>query len=96
MPVYCPERVEWTSVSKKPLKNPAAYKNTYFWISGILFLLAIVGLVAGSDLIRDPGQTDESGLPWIYLGGAIVMLINGILSHRHTVQLFNEEKELEA
>lgn len=82
-------------MSKKPIKNPAAYLNTYFWIAGILFLLAILGLVAGPDVIRDPGQTDENGLPLIYLGGAVIMLINGILSHRHTVQLYNEQKEQE-
>lgn len=82
-------------MSKKPLKKPVAALNTYFWIAGILFILGIVGFIRGQDAIRDPGQIDEDGLALIYLGGAVVMLINGILSHRHTVQLYGEQEGLE-
>ena len=82
-------------MSKKPLTKPVAALNTYFWIAGILFILGIVGFIRGQDAIRDPGQIDEDGLALIYLGGAVVMLINGILSHRHTVQLYGEQEGLE-
>ncbi len=77
-------------LSNKPLPKPAAWKNTYFWISGVLLLLAIVGIVGGDPVIRDPGQRKESGLWLIYLGASVVMLVNGVLSHRQTVQHYNE------
>lgn len=83
-------------MSKKAHRKPAAWKNTYFWIAGILLILAVVGFASGQEIIRDPGQTDEGGLPWIYLGGFVVMLINGYLSHRHTVMLYTEEQEASA
>lgn len=76
----------------KKTPRPAAWKNTYFWIAAILLGLSGFGFVAGQDVIRDPGQTDENGLPWIYLGGFVVMLINGFLSHRQTVQHYEEEQ----
>jgi len=82
-------------VSKKPTPKPAAWKNTYFWIAAILVIVSIIGFVAGQDRIRDPGQTDENGLALIYLGGAVVMLVNGILSHRQTVNLYREEHPTE-
>lgn len=79
-------------MSKKAPSPPAWWKNTYFWLALILFLVGVIGLpfVGGDRAIRDPGQRDESGLVWIYWGGAIVMLINGILSHRETVLRFGE------
>lgn len=69
------------------LSKPAPIKNTYFWIAGILTLIAIIGLpmFAGEGAIRDPGQKREGGLVLLYLGGAMIMLINGIISHRQTV-----------
>ncbi len=87
-----------SEIREKPKKGPAkpaAWKNTYFWFAGFLFLVAVWGLpfLGGDQSIRDPGQLEEGGLPWIYLGGAIVMLVNGILSHRQTVQLYNEQSE---
>src|SRR5947209_3827314 len=33
-----------SKVSSKPPAKPAWYKNTYFWIAGILFILGIIGL----------------------------------------------------
>lgn len=84
-------------MSSKPLPKPAWYKNTYFWIAAILFLVGIYGLpfLGGENAIRDPGQKREGGLVLIYLGGALVMLINGILSHRQTVQHYFEHSESE-
>jgi hypothetical protein len=82
-------------VSQKPLPKPVWYKNTYFWIAGFLFVIAILGLnfLLGEDAIRDPGQKREGGLVLIYLLGAAVMLVNGVLSHRQTVQHYEESKE---
>jgi hypothetical protein len=79
---------------KKPLPKPVWYKNTYFWLAGVLLVLAIVGLpFLGGDLaIRDPGQKRESNLYLIYLGASVVMFLNGYMSHRLTVQQYEEEQ----
>ncbi len=57
---------------KKPLPKPSWYKNTYFWIAGILFVLGVIGLpfVGGDTAIRDPGQKRESNLFLLYFGAA--------------------------
>jgi len=78
---------------KKPLPKPVWYKNTYFWIAAILFVLALVGLISGDKAIRDPGQKREGGLALLYLGAAAIMLINGYISHRQTVQQYEEEHQ---
>jgi hypothetical protein len=81
--------------SKKPIPKPAWYKNTYFWIAAILFVLGLLGLpfVKGEDAIRDPGQKWETGLAYLYLGASALMLLNGYLSHRQTVQQYEEETQ---
>jgi len=80
---------------KKPPPKPAWHKNTYFWIAGILFVLGIIGLpfLGGDSAIRDPGQKRESSLFMLYFAAAAIMLINGVLSHRQTVQQYEEETE---
>ncbi len=78
-------------MSDKPIPTPHWWKNTYFWIAAILFLIGFLGLVLGQDSVRDPGQKREDGLALIYFGGALVMLINGLLSHKQTVQHYNEQ-----
>lgn len=80
---------------KKASGKPVWYKNTYFWISGILFLLFVVGLpfLGGDNAIRDPGQKREPNLYLYYLGAAVVMLIGGYISHRQTMQQYEEEQE---
>jgi hypothetical protein len=87
-------------VREKKSGQPVWYKNTYFWIAGILFILSIIGLpfLGGDSAIRDPGQKRENGLAYLYYAGAVIMLFNGWLSHRQTVQHYNEtvaEKEKE-
>jgi hypothetical protein len=79
----------------KPLPKPVWYKNTYFWIAGVLFVIGILGLpfLLGEEAIRDPGQKREGGLVLIYLVGAVVMFVNGVLSHRQTVQHYEESKD---
>ena len=76
---------------KRPPAKPVWYKNTYFWIAGILFILAVIGAVSGDQAIRDPGQKREGGLYLLYFVASVVMLVNGWLSHRQTVQQFEEE-----
>jgi len=80
---------------KKSLPRPVWYKNTYFWIAGILLILSVIGLpfVGGDHAIRDPGQKRESGLYLLYFGAAVIMLVNGYLSHRQTVQQYEEETQ---
>jgi hypothetical protein len=79
---------------KKPLPKPVWYKNTYFWIAGVLFILGVIGLplLGGDNAIRDPGQKREGNLYLLYLVASVVMLINGVLSHRQTIQHFEEEQ----
>lgn len=79
---------------KKPLAKPAWYKNTYFWIAGILLVIGIVGLpmFGGDKAIRDPGQRPESNLWWLYVAASLVMLLNGWISHRQTVQHYEEQE----
>jgi drug/metabolite transporter (DMT)-like permease len=78
---------------KKPPAKPAWYKNTYFWIAGMLFLIGVWGLpfLGGDRAVRDPGQRPESNLWLLYLLAGLVMLVNGWLSHRQTVQHYEEE-----
>ena len=78
---------------KRPAAKPVWYKNTYFWIAGILFILSVVGAFIGDQAIRDPGQKREDGLYLMYFVASVVMLVNGFLSHRQTVQQYQEEKQ---
>ena len=72
---------------------PVWWKNTYFWISLALVLIGLIGLAKGDSAIRDPGQKVEHGLCWMYFVAAVVMFIGGALSHRQTLQLYNEETQ---
>ena len=72
---------------------PVWWKNTFFWFAGLLFVLTLVGMLGGQDAIRDPGQVRESGLVWIYLGGAAAMLVNGLLTHQQAIRHFAESQE---
>jgi len=82
--------VELALVAQKRIPKPAWYKNTYFWIAGILFILFIVGLAGGDNTIRDPGQKREGFLWLLYLVASGIMLLNGLMSHAQTVQHYNE------
>jgi hypothetical protein len=70
---------------------PVWYKNTYFWIAALLVILGVIGLAVGDNAIRDPGQKVEHGLCWLYFVAAVVMLVGGLVSHRQTVQQYQEE-----
>ena len=80
-------------MTQKPLPKPAWYKNTYFWIAAVLLILSFVGLIGGDATIRDPGQKREGSLWLIYFVASVVMLVNGLISHRMTVQHYNETEE---
>lgn len=84
------EKASGASPAEKKIPKPVWWKNTYFGISILLVILGIVGLIAGENAIRDPGQKREHGLVWLYFVGAVIMLINGLLSHSQTVQHYHE------
>ncbi|MFN3729684.1 MAG: hypothetical protein ACK4XJ_08240 [Fimbriimonadaceae bacterium] len=81
-------------MSRTP-KPPAWWKNTYFLFGAVLFVIGVIGLpfVAGPDAIRDPGQKPEAQLALIYFGAAIVMIVNGLISHAQTVEQYHESQE---
>ena len=76
----------------KPVQPPVWWKNTYFWIAGLLVFVGLYGLFRGDATIRDPGQRPETNLPLWYLAAAVLMAVNGAMSHRLTVQHYEEEK----
>lgn len=76
----------------KPVPPPVWWKNTYFWIAGLLVFVGLYGLFRGDATIRDPGQRPETNLPIWYLAAAVLMAVNGAMSHRLTVQHYEEEK----
>ncbi len=85
-------------MSKKPLASDRPgknswMKNTYFWIALVLFGLSILGLVMGDKTIRDPGQVNEKNLWMIYLGASVVMLVNGVISHRAYLAQWDDLEE---
>ncbi|BCW96042.1 MAG: hypothetical protein WHS44_08340 [Fimbriimonadales bacterium] len=69
------------------------WKKTDFWIAFILFAISIVGFARGNEAIADPGQDVDPRLAWLYLVAAVIMLINGILSHK---QYLREQEALKA
>lgn len=73
-----------------PTKN-SWLKNTYFWIAAVLFILGVVGLIGGDNIIRDPGQRHENKLWAIYFVASIVMLVNGLISHKIWLSSFPEK-----
>lgn len=77
-------------MAQKKIPKPAWYKNTYFWIAGILFILCIIGMIGGDASIRDPGQKREGALWLLYLLASGIMLLNGLISHSQTVQHYQE------
>ncbi len=72
------------------------WKKTDFWIALMLAVIGIVGLARGNEVIADPGQDVDPRLAWLYLLAALVMLINGILSHRQYLRELEEEKARKA
>ena len=78
-------------MSDKPLAKPIWWKNTYFLIAAFLVVIGIIGIAVGNATIRDPGQRPESNLYLIYFGAAVIMFVNGWLSHRLTVQHYKEQ-----
>jgi len=77
-------------IKEKPKTKPSWIKNTYFWLAAILVIIGILGLIGGDALIRDPGQKKETSLWLLYFGAAIIMAINGLLSHNQTVRDYEE------
>jgi hypothetical protein len=73
-------------VSKENPAKAAWWKNTYFWISAILLVVGIIGVMNGPGVIHDPGQKREDSIVvMLYFAGAVLMFLNGWLSHRQTL-----------
>lgn len=72
------------------------WKKTDFWIALILFIISIVGFARGNEVIADPGQDVDPRLAWLYLIAAVIMLINGVLSHRQHLRDLEEQKAKQA
>ncbi|MCX7993417.1 MAG: hypothetical protein N2651_07080 [Fimbriimonadales bacterium] len=68
------------------------WKKTDFWIALILFIISMIGFARGNAAIADPGQDVDPRLAWLYLVAAVIMLINGILSHRQHLRDLEEQK----
>lgn len=77
-------------MGKKLPKPPVWWKNTFFLFGAALIVLSIWGLVAGEQVIRDPGQKFETGLVSFYFLAGVAMIVNGWLTHRQAVQLYSE------
>ena len=60
------------------------------WFGVALFGLSIWGFVRGDDVIRDPGQIRENNLAWFYLAGAVIMVVNGWMTHKQAVKAVEE------
>ncbi|MCW5936873.1 MAG: hypothetical protein KIT11_06170 [Fimbriimonadaceae bacterium] len=59
-----------------------------------MVVVATLGLVKGQEAIRDPGQTREQvNLSLLYIVGALVMAVHGLISHRQAVQAYDEALE---
>ncbi|MBA3725722.1 MAG: hypothetical protein H0W86_04530 [Armatimonadetes bacterium] len=72
----------------KPPAQPRWWLNTYFLFAILLALVALIGLFRGSNFIRDPGQPADTGLAWWYLAAAALFFVNGFVSHRATVAIY--------
>jgi len=68
--------------------------NSFTVLAVLLFVIGAVGLVYGADAIRDPGQPQDSLLPWLYFGAAVLMIVNAVLSVRHYEQKLKEQEQL--
>ncbi|MEO7453854.1 MAG: hypothetical protein ABIV13_03720 [Fimbriimonadales bacterium] len=77
---------------KQP-RLPRWWLNTYFLFAFLLAVVGLLGLIMGSDYIRDPGQSSATALPLFYLLAAVVFVINGVVSHRSSIRAYNEEKD---
>jgi hypothetical protein len=72
------------------------WKKTDFWIALILLVIGIIGFARGNTAIADPGQDVDARLAWLYLLAAVIMLVNGILSHKQHLRDLEEQRANQA
>ena len=66
------------------------WKSSFMWFGVALAGLAVWAFVRGDEAIRDPGQVREGNLAWFYLAGAVVMVVNGVISHKQALKAHDE------
>jgi hypothetical protein len=62
------------------------WKSSYIWIAGLLLIISIYGFATSANKISDPGQPQDSLLPLWYFIAAILMVVNGFLSHKNWIE----------
>ena len=83
-------------MSSKGPAAPVYWKNSFFWFAAVLLGLGVWGMISGEQVIRDPGQVKESNLALYYLAGALIMAVNGVITHRLGLKAFRDEQEAAA
>lgn len=78
-------------MSKAVAKAPALWKNSFVWFGVVLAGLSVWGFIKGDEVIRDPGQVRENNLAWFYLAGAVIMLVNGWMTHRQAIRAYDDQ-----
>ncbi len=77
-------------MGKKLPKPPVWWKNTFFLFGIALILLSVWGMIAGEQVIRDPGQKFETGLVFFYFVAGVAMIVNGWLTHQQALQQYED------
>jgi hypothetical protein len=67
--------------------------NSFLWFGAMMAVLAVVGFIRGDEVIRDPGQVRESNLAVFYAGAAIIMVLNGLMSHRQAMKAHEDDSD---
>jgi len=69
------------------------FLNGFILIGIILLFISIAGLVRGNTLLTEPGQPVNNSAWLEYLGAAVLMLINGVVSIWNARQQDDQKKE---
>ena len=56
------------------------YLNMFVLIGIVLLIISLVGFATGNRFLTEPGQPVNPQGSLIYLGAAVIMLVNGVVS----------------